>query len=88
MSIMHLVAQLQLHIEHSNRILLGSTYSLFCFHMNTGYQVILFLSEVQMIYLKKLIVDSTLDDKRHTFGIDFYIHLDALCKRALYLLGI
>ena len=73
MSIMHLVAQLQLHIEYSNRILLGSTYSLFCFHMNTGYQVSLFLSEV---YLKKLIVASTQDDKSPTFGIDFYIHLD------------
>ena len=87
MSIMHLVAQLQLHIEHSNRILLGSTYSLFCFHMNSGYQAS-FFSFRGMIYLKKLIVDSTQDDKRHTFGIDFYIHLDTLCKRALYLLGI
>ena len=86
MSIIHSVAKLQLHIEYSNRILLGSTYSLFCFHRNTGKQVSLFLSE-ELAYLKKLIVNSTQDDELHTFGIDFYIPLDTPCKACLVSVG-
>ena len=84
MSIMHLVAQLRLHIEYSNRIFGLNVQPILLYHIIICYQVSLFFSEV---YVKKLIVNSIQDDKRHSFGIDFYITLDTPCKSCIVSVG-